>query len=272
MAERRGQGKVALLVLDGLALDQWAVMKMAMPGFKQPVRVDDGAVFAWLPTLTSVSRQAIFAGQPPYTFASSITHTSSEEKVWRKFWDDHGVRTTQVRYLKGLEPEKSDCLGDVLRDDGVRAVGAVIGLVDNLIHEWPMERSHLFPVLADWAKAGHLTSLIEQLLSSGYEVFLTADHGNMEAVGRGKGLGASQLADIRGQRAQVYPNEELRGQGLQKALHGVSWPGSGLPENFLAVLATEGHAFAKEEERLVCHGGPSLQEVVVPFVHFRRGA
>lgn len=71
--------KVALVVLDGLALDQWLVLKDVLLAQRPQLNFRDETVFAWLPTITSISRQAIFAGKPPILFPSSLETTAKEE-------------------------------------------------------------------------------------------------------------------------------------------------------------------------------------------------
>src|SRR5690606_24790064 len=53
-----GEERVALLVFDGLALDQWFQIREHLAARIPDFSVEDGGAFAWLPTLTSVSRQA----------------------------------------------------------------------------------------------------------------------------------------------------------------------------------------------------------------------
>ena len=55
--------KLAVVVVDGLAMDQWAVVRQELPSRKWIT--EEFGLFAWVPTLTSVSRQSIFAGIRP---------------------------------------------------------------------------------------------------------------------------------------------------------------------------------------------------------------
>ena len=96
------EDKVALIVVDGLALDQWIVLRDALSAHRPCLRFREGAVFAWVPTITSVSRQAIFAGKPPFYFPSSIHTTDREPSSWSRFWVDQGVSAQAVGYAKGL--------------------------------------------------------------------------------------------------------------------------------------------------------------------------
>ena len=80
--------KLAVVVVDGLAMDQWAVVRQELPSRKWIT--EEFGLFAWVPTLTSVSRQSIFAGDPPFFFGQSLDTTRKEEQHWTRFWDDRG--------------------------------------------------------------------------------------------------------------------------------------------------------------------------------------
>lgn len=83
LAKEGGSKKVAVLVVDGLALDQWAVVRQEMP--PQRWLVEEFGLFAWVPTLTPVSRQSIFAGEAPFFFGQSLDTTSKEPQHWARF-------------------------------------------------------------------------------------------------------------------------------------------------------------------------------------------
>jgi hypothetical protein len=63
---------VALLVFDGLAFDQWVQIRERLIATTKRFAFDEGTAFAWLPTVTSVSRQALFSGLKPREFDDSI--------------------------------------------------------------------------------------------------------------------------------------------------------------------------------------------------------
>ena len=64
---------------------QWVVVRQELAGQRPELRFHEDAVFAWIPTLTSVSRQVTFAGRPPLYFPESIHSTSREPALWRRF-------------------------------------------------------------------------------------------------------------------------------------------------------------------------------------------
>ena len=84
-------GKVALVVMDGLALDQWVVVHESLAQQRPGLQFREDSLFAWIPTLTMVSRQACFAGRPPLYFAASIDTTDREPSAWKRFWGDEGL-------------------------------------------------------------------------------------------------------------------------------------------------------------------------------------
>ncbi len=90
--------KVALLVLDGLAMDQWVGIREIIKPKLKSFEFNEQCVFAWVPTITSVSRQALFSAKLPVYFSKSIKTTVSENKLWLQFWQDQGLTENQVFY------------------------------------------------------------------------------------------------------------------------------------------------------------------------------
>ena len=132
--EQGSEDKVALIVADGLALDQWIALRDVLADQRPCLRFREGAVFAWVPTITSVSRQAIFAGKPPFYFPSSIHTTDREASLWSQFWVDQGVTAQAVGYAKGLGDGPLDGVSEILSRTDIRALGLVVDKVDKIMH------------------------------------------------------------------------------------------------------------------------------------------
>lgn len=124
--------------------------------------------------------------------------------------------------------------------------------------------------IRQWALQPFMTNLIELLLNNRYRIYLTSDHGNVEAVGCGRPAEGA-VADLRGERVRIYSDSILRAQIKDRFPDALEWPPVGLPENYLPLLAPGRSAFVRETEHLVGHGGISLEEVVVPLVQIERG-
>ncbi len=86
----RGE-RVALVVMDGMALDHWLAVRSLFPAWSEARNFEEGACFAWVPTLTSISRQAIFAGRIPQLFPDSCHTTAREGAHWQRLGSDWGL-------------------------------------------------------------------------------------------------------------------------------------------------------------------------------------
>lgn len=263
-------GKVALVVMDGLALDQWVVARELLAQQRPELRFREGNLFAWIPTLTMVSRQACFAGRPPLYFATSIDSTDREPSAWKRFWGDEGLSPVEAVYEKNLR-DRSDLgrVGELVSHPRVRVVGLVVDAVDRIMHGMTLGSAGMHNQVKLWTERGVLAALLHKLLDRGFAVFLTSDHGNVETRGCGAPREQS-LAELRGQRARVYPDRALRSRVATRFPDAIEWPTSGLPADYFALLAPGRRAFVRESEGPVAHGGITLEEVVVPFVEIER--
>ena len=257
--------KVALVVVDGLSLDQWIVIRKELAMQRPKYRFQENAMFAWIPTLTSVSRQAAFAGKPPIYFPNSIHTTDKEPVLWTQFWLDQGLTQQEVTYAKGLDDSVLDGIKEIVARPKTRVVGLVIGKVDKIMHGMELGVAGMHNQVRQWASQPFMANLFDLLLENGFRVYLTSDHGNIEAVGCGRPAEGA-VADLRGERVRIYPNSLLRGQVKDRFPSAMEWPPIGLPEDYLPLLAPGRSAFVRETDRLVGHGGASLEELVVPFV------
>jgi hypothetical protein len=258
--------KVALIVLDGLSFDQWLNVQREVSLQRPHLRFDGNGIFAWVPTITSVSRQSIFAGKAPLFFPSSIYSTGRESALWKQFWSGHGLGSHEIAYLKGLgDPTTLHELEAVLSLPKVKIIGAVVDKVDRIMHGMELGAVGMHNQVHQWAAEGFLSVMLDLLLSKGFTVFFISDHGNVESIGCGR-PNEGLTADIRGERVRIYSESALRTRVADKFPAATSWKPIGLPEDFLPLLAAGRTAFVSEGIRTVAHGGVTLEETVVPFV------
>lgn len=259
------RSKIALMVVDGLAFDQWMVLREVLCDQRPDLRFHEDAVFAWVPTITSVSRQAAFAGKPPLYFPSSIHTTDKERALWFQFWGDQGLTRAEVAYAKGLGDGSLNTVEEMVSHPKVCVVGLVVDTVDKVMHGMELGTAGMHNQVRQWAEGGLMARLLDLLRHHGFRAYLTADHGNIEAEGCGRPA-EGVIADVRGERVRVYPDDILRARVKARFPNALEWPPLGLPEDFLPLLAPGRSAFIREGERIVGHGGISLEELVVPFV------
>lgn len=268
--EESEKNNVALVVADGLALDQWATLRRILQKQDANLVMRESAIFAWIPTLTSVSRQSIFSGKPPAFFPSSINTTNSEEKLWRQFWGSHGLSKLDVGYQRGLGDGIPDrILEDIVNPGKTRVLGLVVDKVDKIMHGMQLGSAGMHNQIKQWAEAGYLAKLVGQLLDYGYDVWLTADHGNIQCEGKGRPTEGA-IAELRGERVRIYPTPELRTRVAQTHPFALEWSPIGLPDHYYPLVTTGYDAFVGQDEAIVGHGGISIEEVLVPLIKFER--
>ena len=266
----------ALIVVDGLALDQWVVLRdVVRAQLGGTLDIQEDACFAWVPTLTRVSRQAIFAGEAPLFFGGSIGGRSKEGKQWATFWERGGAKQVEVGYLlEGNDRTDADFLDDVLKladDPRKRMLGIVVNKIDQSMHGTTTGSGGLHALVRQWAHSGAMARLLEGLTDRGFRIALTSDHGNIHGYGIGR-LDAGAVVEERSVRVHVFRSESTRAAAARNFPDAIEWPPVGLPKDYLALLAPGRGAFVAEGRHAVGHGGIAMEEVIVPFVKIRRVA
>lgn len=261
--------KLALVVIDGLAMDQWLVVRNAMSSRKRHFQFREQAVFAWVPSITSISRQATFAGRVPIFFPNSVHNNDKEAALWTQFWVDQGLAPGQIVYAKGLGDGSFDSISEMLSRPKVRVAGLVIDKVDKIMHGMELGTAGMHNQVRQWAQQPYLTMLIDLLLDRGFRIYLTSDHGNIEAEGCGRPTEGA-VADLRGERVRIYPDEVLRSKVKGLFPTALEWQPIGLPDAYLPLIASGRQAFVHEGDRIVSHGGITIEEIIVPLVQIER--
>ncbi|MDW8111707.1 MAG: PglZ domain-containing protein, partial [Candidatus Bipolaricaulota bacterium] len=153
---RQGTHRLALLVVDGLALDQWLVLRDEA-GLEP---LEESAIFACLPTLTPVARQALLSGRRPVHFPDTWKRTDAEERRWREFWAGEGLPPSAILYLRDPDPQT---LEDALSDPRTRALAVVLTTVDRILHGMQLGTAGLHQQIRQWAGQGELIHIVGEL-------------------------------------------------------------------------------------------------------------
>lgn len=267
-----GEEKIALLVFDGLSIDQWVQIREQIKSDSPWLDFDENACFAWLPTLTSVSRQALFSGQRPREFGDSIDSTAKEAATWLRFWQDQGLRTNEVMFRKSIKR-----MGDLpdleaqLSNTSVKIAGIVVDTVDEFVHGAVLGKRDIASRIANWCESKFVDRLVELLLDKGFHVYVTSDHGNVEATGIGR-PNQGVASETRGERVRTYRSEALLSESAVACAGTFRLDVPGLPANFLPLFAAGHGAFVPKGEQVVSHGGMSVEELFVPFIEITRAS
>lgn len=255
--------KVCLLVMDGMGFQQWTQVKKSIVDIPD-IRIEEKGIFVWVPTITSISRQALFSGKQPRSFPNSLLTTSKEKELWQAYWEDKELSKNEITYAVKVENSRDiDSFKERFHSPKLKVAGFVINYIDEQMHGIKSGMSGLNAALVDWLDKWQFASKLESLLDSGFEVIITSDHGNQEAVGCGwpnEGV----KAETKGERVRMYKNKVEYSNDKTDVLE---WPAKkyGLPSDIYPLVSKGRHAFVQKDKMIVGHGGISLHEVIVPF-------
>jgi hypothetical protein len=266
---RKIDSKIALIVMDGMNFTQWHMIKqhLANDGWS----FEEDAVFSWIPSVTSVSRQSIFSGLEPRQFPDTIHSTRKEKKYWLQFWEQAGFTKQNVAYENslGLEVYNQSSLS-YMQFPSIRVYGAVIDVIDQFMHGAVQGNQTMFSELSTWLSTNYINQFLADLVDQDYDVYITSDHGNVECLGIGR-IHEGVLVNSKGERTRIYQSENIRNQThLTYAESTISWNHSGLPKDYNVLLAKGNYAFVPKSDKIVTHGGIHFEEVIVPFVKVKR--
>lgn len=265
MRRSTGEDKIALVVFDGMALDQWVQIREYLSARAPDLTADENGCFAWLPSLTSVSRQALFSGLRPREFKASIETTAQEPSLWNRFWLENGLRAGEVYYRKAIKrTEQLVELEAAVSSPSIKVAGLVVDMIDELVHGAMLGKRGLSGQIQEWCETGFVEELFKLLIGNGFHVYVTADHGNVDAEGIGR-LNQGVISEVRGERVRTYRSETLA-ESVPTGIDAFPFGGPGLPPDFLPLYASGRGAFVPAGHQVVAHGGMSVEELIVPFV------
>lgn len=272
LAYGRRQGRddrVALLVMDGMALADWLLIGPAWEARHPAWRFEEQLLLAQVPTITAVSRQSLVSGRRPADFAATLHNNRSEAREWVAFWRSQDVPETGCGYDL-LKSEGTD--SSIPDSPAVRALCLVYPGIDDLLHGSTLGNAGILSSLRVWLdrQAHGIEAVIEELLRQEFSVHVTSDHGHVEARGIGQ-PSEGVLVQTRSKRARLYDNRKRAESAQQAFPDAILWGEDGLlPEGIWALMPAERGAFAPYGETIVSHGGTTIEEVVVPFVTITR--
>jgi len=197
--------RVALIVMDGMALDQWLIIREMLG---DDFITTEDLVCAWVPTLTSLSRRSLFAGEKPSLVSGVNGNSQTEENLWRAFWQNQSGPVRTIGYSRGNNLISGAEVNELVHDATPEVAGFVINTIDNLMHRTLMGMPQMHNDVRHWMGKGNLQRFIAQLLDRGYQVYITADHGNV----CGMGIGVPKQGDLVEEtsvRARIYNNNSL---------------------------------------------------------------
>ena len=248
-ANYQHEDKVALMVVDGFAYWQYIVLKRYLES--QDIKTNDNTIVSWLPSITMLSRQAIFRGNTP--IMDYHQSPENERKLWRTYWQSQSVSQFETQYISDDD--------EFAINEGVKRLAVVTVEMDKKMHS-SYDYRDLLSLTENWCP--RITEKIRTILEAGYTLYLTTDHGSVLSKGW---RALTQVEKVflykdgsRGKRHLIYNNEEeylrfAKENGELGMLAHNRW-----------LCMRNNLCFARNNERMITHGGSHFEEVVIPFI------
>jgi hypothetical protein len=244
--------KKALLVIDGMNYWQWNILSKTLTD--AGIQYSSNASLAYIPTITAWSRQAIFKGDKPDLSADS----SIEAKLFEAYWIKQGVQRYQIAYTK-FSVNVPLKLSNISQDTSI--LGLVCNDLDEIMHGSILGSSQLKMSTEQWIAKSNIVNIILSLRERDFQVYITSDHGNIEAEGLKNLTMKDKVGTLsRGKRHLYFTNEIL----LRSFIDSNPSLSFGIKDHSVYLKYTE--AFTEDSHKVIAHGGSHFWEVIVPFI------
>ena len=245
--------KVALIVVDGMTYWQYLILHKEMEELGLTPRQD--CTFAWIPSITKLSRQAIFRGNTP--LMSYVQNPSHENELWKEFWMNYYDNKKKM-----AEHEVSYTYSSIAPTDVSRYKQAFVDVsLDKVMHHLP-SNENLYDKTENWSR--YAAKNILELHKQGFTVYITTDHGNVYSH-KWRNLTSLEKTflykdESRGKRHLIYQDFDA----LEKFVNSnIKMCDEFLVHDKWIVWRT---AKCFKNQDLITHGGSHFLEVVIPFV------
>ena len=243
--------RFVIIVMDGMSEFDWNILARSFIGF----RYQKASAYAMIPTVTSVSRQCLLSGKYPVELVSPWTQ-SKEKQEFIECAKNLGFSDKQISYQRGYESTFSSL---------VRCGAIIINDIDDMVHGQKQGRIGMYNDVGVMAKQRKLAELTRRLLSDGFDVYITADHGNTTRRGMGKLMGTGVETETKS-RCMLVLKDFADKKSLQEKYGLLEFPKTYLPKEFDYLICDVGDSFDSKGEEVMSHGGISIDECVVPFI------
>jgi hypothetical protein len=227
---------------------QWYMLKEALAVIDLHFR--DTPSFAWIPSITAWSRQALFKGGKPDLSADNL----KEAKLFSEYWIKKGFQPYQVAFDSFAAGRETTLPGK-----DIEIAGIVCDDLDELMHGSLMGNRQLYVDTKTWIQSSGIVQFLENLAKRGFSIYITTDHGNIEAkAGKGLSLSIRNLSRSRSKRHIQFVDNETARKFVQD--HGEL----NIRALDSSVYLTDDSAFVSTGT-VVTHGGSHIMELMIPM-------
>lgn len=246
--------KFVIIVMDGMSEFDWRIFSTSFDGIKY----EQAAAFAMIPSTTSISRQCLLSNKYPSQLAEPWKQ-SKEKAEFIACAKSLGYTDNQIGYERGY---------DASFGSFVRCGAVIINDVDDMVHAQTQSRIGMYHDIKLLAGQNKLSNMVRRFLADGFDVYISADHGNTACVGLGRIMGSGVEVETKSHKMVVLRNFADKDSLVQK--YGlIEYPKYYLPKEYDYLICNVGESLDVKGEAVMTHGGMSLDEVVVPFIKIK---
>ena len=248
--------KFAIIVMDGMSNFDWKILSESF----SDVRYQKTDLYAMIPTTTSISRQCLLSNKYPSQLISPWTQ-SQEKKEFTDCALGLGYLPAQIGYERGYDADFSHA---------VKCAAVIINDVDDMVHGQKQGRIGMFNDITVLTKQKLLLKLTKRLLQKGFDVYITADHGNTPCTGTGKLIGTGVDVETKSRRMLVL--KDFADKDSMRIKHDlIEYPKYYLNKSYDYLLCRAGRSFDSKGDQVMSHGSITIDEVIVPFITIKAG-
>ena len=245
----KSESKIALICFDCMGFAEWNLLK----DFLSEYSFVEHQVFALIPTITSISRKAIFGA----THTEVYLRNESDGKLFKNNFSEKD----NVCLFPSSKPITEDSIL------GYTTIGKIYNMFDDIAHsiifpENDKSKKMYFDQILSYLSSSSIKEDLELLRKNGFSLYFCSDHGNVFVIGNGTKID-KWLVESSAKRAYITDQSNL--------LSDISFDKYTIPfvENKFAILADENEMFNYKNSKGLVHGGISLPELVVPFIEVK---
>ena len=246
--------KFIIIVMDGMSEFDWRILSKSFTG----VHYQQTAAFAMIPTVTSVSRQCLLSNKYPRELESPWSQ-SKEKQEFIGCAKSMGFSDNQISYQRGYEAD----FGTLIRCGAV-----IINDIDDMVHGQKLGRIGMFNDVGVMAKQKKLVNMAKRLLAAGFDVYITADHGNTTRRGMSKLMSTGVETETKS-RCMLVLKGFADKDSMREKYGLLEFPKTYLPKEYDYLICDVGDSFDAKGEDVMSHGGISIDECVVPFIKIK---
>lgn len=259
IGQKEGEKKL-LFCFDGMAFQEWYCVKTYLEE-NEISSFKENAIYAMLPTVTSISRRALFCGE------KKIDKLTPEDKGFVEFVEENW-ENKEGKYIKCFINAGSNWNQNYL---DFEYLGIINNLIDNIAHHLPhitdiKNKSPMQELLKTELYRSELAKTFRTFLDEGYKIFIASDHGTIWCEGNGYVV-EKYLADPESKRALKYTEDVLAREYCKDKFTELYLFHNHETLGTDSIVIPKGRKmFAKKHVTGINHGGVHLEEVIIPFV------